>query len=517
MKNNGAVTGHEKHFGLHEKLISSTNLDGVIQHTNQAFQDISGFSLDELIGSDHNLVRHPEMPPEVFKVMWHHLKKGKPWMGLVKNRCKNGDHYWVNAYVTPVTKDGKVVGYESVRSCPSRQDVERAEKLYKQINDKKVPLQIPDFVIQGLIVISLILPSLLLGYFGSTLFSSIWLATALVVYSSAQYYSQQRKLKLCKNELKNVFMHPDAVRAYTNQRGLSGQLIVGIMSMRAHLDAVLTRIEDAAERVTNQSNKGLAESEAAYQEISQQTKQTDLMAGAMDEMTKAIHEISQNVQETASQAEQSSGLAVGGQNIAETTRRSIEELRDTVIQISTSVEMLVGQTQQITKAAGVIEKVSEKTNLLALNAAIEAARAGEHGRGFSVVADEVRLLAAGTKDSAQGIRQIVVSLNEQAQASVDIAQSGALKAEDGLTRVIESESMLRGITSALGQITSMSEQMAVAVEEQAIVSSGMNDQFREISNRAIDGLRRTEDSAESIRLSQKVSEELHELVNRFKQ
>jgi len=70
------------------------------------------------------------MPPEPFRVMWDTLKAGIPWMGLVKNRCKNGDHYWVNAYVTPVTEAGKVIGYESVRTCTDRKYVERADKLY---------------------------------------------------------------------------------------------------------------------------------------------------------------------------------------------------------------------------------------------------------------------------------------------------------------------------------------------------------------------------------------------------
>ena len=70
------------------------------------------------------------MPPEPFRVMWDTLKAGSPSMGLVKNRCKNGDHYWVNAYVTPVTEAGKVIGYESVRTCPDRKYVERADKLY---------------------------------------------------------------------------------------------------------------------------------------------------------------------------------------------------------------------------------------------------------------------------------------------------------------------------------------------------------------------------------------------------
>jgi len=127
MRKNTPITTREKTFSKDEKLISSTDLDGNIIHCNDAFLSISGFEKSELIGSPHNIVRHPDMPEEAFQVMWSTLKQGKAWMGLVKNRCKNGDFYWVDAYVTPVMELGKVVGYESVRTLPDRNDVLRAE------------------------------------------------------------------------------------------------------------------------------------------------------------------------------------------------------------------------------------------------------------------------------------------------------------------------------------------------------------------------------------------------------
>lgn len=126
MRRNLPVTNTERTFEPATKLISVTDLQGTILDCNDAFIEVSGFTKSELIGQPHNIVRHPDMPTEAYKVMWEHLKSGKPWMGLVKNRCKNGDYYWVDAYVTPITQGGKVIGYESVRSCPQRQDVERA-------------------------------------------------------------------------------------------------------------------------------------------------------------------------------------------------------------------------------------------------------------------------------------------------------------------------------------------------------------------------------------------------------
>ena len=133
MRNNQPVTRQEKTFSTETKLISVTDLNGNIVDCNDDFVIISGFAKNELIGQPHNIVRHPDMPEAAFQTMWSNLKAGRPWMGLVKNRCKNGDYYWVDAYVTPVSENGKIVGYESVRFCPERADIDRAQRLYAKL------------------------------------------------------------------------------------------------------------------------------------------------------------------------------------------------------------------------------------------------------------------------------------------------------------------------------------------------------------------------------------------------
>ena len=115
MRNNQPITQRERTFPAQQRLISTTNAKGVITYCNDAFVEISGFTREELTGAPHNLVRHPDVPPAVFAHMWQTLKQGQPWMGIVKNRCKSGDHYWVNAYVTPIFDNNQVVGFESVR------------------------------------------------------------------------------------------------------------------------------------------------------------------------------------------------------------------------------------------------------------------------------------------------------------------------------------------------------------------------------------------------------------------
>jgi len=131
MRNNQPVTGREVPVPEGEILLSRTDLKGVITSANPAFVRISGFTEAELIGQAHNLVRHPDMPAEAFADLWACLQSGQPWTGIVKNRCKNGDHYWVVANVTPVTEGGRITGFMSVRTRPTREQVEGAEAAYR--------------------------------------------------------------------------------------------------------------------------------------------------------------------------------------------------------------------------------------------------------------------------------------------------------------------------------------------------------------------------------------------------
>ena len=141
MKINHPVTDHEVMMKPGTLLVTRTNLKGIITYANDAFIEISGFSKEELIGSNHNVVRHPDMPPAAFEDLWMCLKAGKPWSAPVKNRTKTGDYYWVEANVTPVYKNGKVQEYLSVRYAPSREQVMQAEALYAKLNANKVALR----------------------------------------------------------------------------------------------------------------------------------------------------------------------------------------------------------------------------------------------------------------------------------------------------------------------------------------------------------------------------------------
>lgn len=133
MKNNGPTTNTQILMQEGSILVSKTNLDGTITYCNREFIEISGFKQSELIGSHHNLVRHPDMPPEAFADLWATVQSGRPWTGIVKNRCKNGDYYWVQANITPITQNGKIIEFMSVRTLPTDKQITDAKALYQDI------------------------------------------------------------------------------------------------------------------------------------------------------------------------------------------------------------------------------------------------------------------------------------------------------------------------------------------------------------------------------------------------
>lgn len=133
MKLNLPVTHVEVDFLEHERLISETDLKGIIAEVNDSFCHVAGFTREELLRQSHNIVRHPDVPPAVFADLWRTLKAGERWVGVIKNRAKNGDHYWVKAFVSPIMADGKISGYRSVRRKPTRDEVAAAEQLFAQL------------------------------------------------------------------------------------------------------------------------------------------------------------------------------------------------------------------------------------------------------------------------------------------------------------------------------------------------------------------------------------------------
>lgn len=137
MRNNTPVTNNEYILADNDLIVSNTDMQGNITYINDDFLRISGFTEAELMGQPQNIVRHPDMPSEAFEDLWRDLKAGIPWTGFVKNRCKNGDFYWVKANATPIIENGHIAGYMSVREATLRSEVNEISEIYRLFKQGK--------------------------------------------------------------------------------------------------------------------------------------------------------------------------------------------------------------------------------------------------------------------------------------------------------------------------------------------------------------------------------------------
>nr|WP_275679280.1 MULTISPECIES: PAS domain-containing methyl-accepting chemotaxis protein [Pseudomonas] len=509
----------EQSFPEHQRLISATDTASLITYCNAEFAAISGYSQDELIGSPHNLVRHPDMPEAVFELMWQYLKAGRSWMGIVKNRCRNGNFYWVNAYVTPILEQGRVVGYESVRVRPSREQIARAEALYARLRAGKAALSPARRL--ALLARGMTLP--LLGGVLAIGVNQQWPGLAaqgltLVLFAAVGAWAQSRigrHLRRIADGAGNTFSDPVAALTYSDLPGAAGQLELILISEEARLKTALTRLSDLAAQMAEAALDAGRLSRGTESALLEQRAETDLTATAMTEMAASIGEVAGHVQLTAQEAHTAHLLAEQGSQVADASGAAIRDLAGTVGQINQAVNDLAGQTGDIAEAAGMIRAIAEQTNLLALNAAIEAARAGEQGRGFAVVADEVRALADKTRQSTLHIQAIIDSLRNGAGQAVSIASQGLEGAEQGVTQVAQAQQALQGIRQAVLRISDMSQQMAAASQEQSAVAEDVSRQINGVAGTVQQSARRANAAASRGAELEQVCAGLRALVERF--
>ncbi|NDW15272.1 PAS domain-containing protein [Alteromonas genovensis] len=511
MRNNQPVTQKEYKFPPHFRLISSTDRRGVIQHCNDEFVEASGFERDELIGKNHNLIRHPDMPPSVFKEMWATLESGQCWLGLVKNRRKDGDHYWVSAFVTPVYDKSTIVGYESVRVPALAEEVQRATDMYERIRGGKSATSVSHQIAHRL---GHVWPSLLIGLVGvaAVWFTSNTIAAAisliaLLVLISAQAAKTRSEWTEFLTLSPESYSNDIVAQTYFEDPPHIAQAKLVLGCELARTRTALTRIKDASAGLETVSRTTHTQAENTSAAVVQQNQATQQIASAVTQMSQAIQEVAERVESNAKSARTAAMNVDTGNKKAEEAMQAIVSLRGAVESISETVTELAQSTSDIGEAANIISAIAEQTNLLALNAAIEAARAGEQGRGFAVVADEVRTLASRTRDSTDRIHNIITELAERSDRAVRVSTDGLASAERGSLIVEETRGALFEINNAVSGIADATVEMSSAVEEQSTVAEHINQQLVDVA----DGAEETQRSSEA---SLAASDDLRETVNR---
>jgi len=487
---NHPVTNRSVPVSSGANILSTTNPKGQITHINDEFVDISGFSREELIGQPHNIIRHPDMPRAAYEEMWRRLKAGETWLGAVKNRCKNGDHYWVQAYAIPVTgKNGEILELQSIRSQLSPAAEARAEKLYatlRKTQATKGPVVAPKLRRAMPLQLKLILTmAVIMGgagaaqHFMETWYSAFGVWVAAFVVSAAAITGITSPLKRCVQRARSMIDDTVAEKIFTGRVDDIGSLDLVIAQQGAELDAIVKRMDDVIGKLNSGAENTISRSNDAHSAVREQATATDTIASASEQMSATSKEVANNA----------TGM--------------LEHVRLA--------------SKGVSQALSIIRDITEQTNLLALNASIEAARAGDAGRGFAVVADEVRSLALRTKTTTEQINATLGRFHEtvsDATQSMERCDSYAQKTVDN---AISSENTLSELVTFIEHISEACDGTSVAAEQQHNASGEISGKIVSINDLGETAMKVVKEAQESMHELKRQIGEVGGLVSRLRE
>ncbi len=481
MVENFPVTQQEYDYPSENILVSTTDLQGRITHCNHAFESTSGFTYEELIGQPHSLVRHPDVPPEAFYDLWATVGRGRPWTGIVKNRRKNGDHYWVVANVTPIMQGGKPKAYMSVRYKPSREQINAAEALYAKLDAQRqsgrhtfklhaggvrglgwrdgfgklhrLTLTERLGIALGVLgVVTMGIHELGLNYTGTITAQTAW----LVVGGAALLYWFHNQFTVCLNEIDRfagdlagcnmtTALDPVHIGPFTSIARRLSQIQMNLHATIGDVRKEIDEITQMTEEVSRSS-----------QDLS---ARTEAQASSLETTASSMEQLASTVRQTADMAEQVSQQSAQSTQVAQRGGEAVQS-------VGASMQAIETSSKKVGEIIAVIEGIAFQTNILALNAAVEAARAGEQGRGFAVVATEVRSLAHRSSSAAKEIRDLI-------GASVHQVSEGA-------SQMREAGRTMHEVVDSVAQVSALIQQINSATKEQSIGIAQVNQSVNQL-------------------------------------
>lgn len=558
-------------------IISHSDLTGRITDINEKYIEVSQYSREELIGSPHSITRHPDMPKALFKQVWNTIGHGKIFRGVIKNRKKDGEPYYVDAVIAPIMGNkGKPRKYIGVRYEITELEIERQNirGILAAIDASNAYIE---FDTNGNVLMANKNFLQLLGYQAEEIVGKHHRIFVEPEMANSQDYIQfwkdlnagknksdvfkrmtksggevwiqavytpvldemGRVIKILKiatdittQTLKNID-YQNRVKGYSafirdvadgdlrqrvDTNGDNELSLIGnnLNTMVEGLTGITNQIDEASSTLLGTFSQ-------IHAAVNTQASAASQQAAAVSEITSTLEEVRATSAQNLDKAKQLGKVAEKarfegdhGQKVLSQTISSMEVIRGQVENIAQTILALSEQTQQIREITEVVSSIAQQSKMLALNASIEAAKAGEAGKGFAVVAAEVKELAIQSQQSTVQVQKILQDIQRAADCAVMATEEGNKRVDDGVSLVEKSGEMMTQLSEVINETVHASKQIVAAVQQEVVGIDQVAISMSEINKVTSQFVNNTQETKEAATNMGKVAEQLKESISIYK-